>query len=313
MRTPDNWAVVLAGGDGTRLQAFTRQLSGDERPKQFCPLLGSRTLLSATRERLALIVKPGRLLCVVTRHHEQYYRDELRDLNTACLIEQPSNRGTTLAIAAAVARCEILASEPVLGIFPADHHYTNPGRLRRVVAAAYRMARFDHRRVFLVGALADRPETEYGWIEPAEPLAVPAQVALRRHRVRQVAGFVEKPVPELAVTLMSRSCLWNTFVLVGRSSAFRNLLNLAKPGLVDTVAELDSIPDRRAAAAAMAGLYATVPASDFSRDVLAARPDRLGVIDLVGSGWTDLGQETRVLEVMSSRKWASRPPVLAAS
>ena len=51
-----NWAVILAGGDGTRLQSMTRAITGDNRPKQFVPVIGRTTLLDQTRRRVALSI-----------------------------------------------------------------------------------------------------------------------------------------------------------------------------------------------------------------------------------------------------------------
>jgi len=48
----DHWAVILAGGEGTRLRSMTRTIAGDDRPKQFCPLVDERTLLEQTRQRI---------------------------------------------------------------------------------------------------------------------------------------------------------------------------------------------------------------------------------------------------------------------
>ena len=69
----DRWAVILAGGDGTRLQSLTRSISGDDRPKQFCPIIGGRTLLDQTSRRVALSVAPEQTLTVLTRTHERFY------------------------------------------------------------------------------------------------------------------------------------------------------------------------------------------------------------------------------------------------
>ena len=87
-------AVVLAGGDGTRLRSLTWQLAGDDRPKQFCHLLGAETLLAATRR----LVAPGSLFTVVTRKHERYYRPELADAAPGTVLVQPESRGTAPAI-----------------------------------------------------------------------------------------------------------------------------------------------------------------------------------------------------------------------
>src|SRR5689334_15212649 len=192
MLQPHNWAVILAGGNGSRLQDFTRQLAGDDRPKQFCRLLRSQTLLSATRERIAPTVAPEHTLYVVTVHHERYYRDEFHDVGAHQIIEQPFNRGTTIAVAAAVASARTLTGNAVLGFFPADHHYDDSLVLTRTLDAAYAAARNDKNRVFLLGAEADSPETEYGWIEPGRRLGAATRRA-DQIGAHAVTGFVEKP------------------------------------------------------------------------------------------------------------------------
>ena len=90
----DEWAVILAGGDGTRLKSLTRHIAGDERPKQFCSVLGGDTLLEETQDRAALEFAPKRTLYLVNRAHENFYRPLLINEPTENLIVQPSNRGT---------------------------------------------------------------------------------------------------------------------------------------------------------------------------------------------------------------------------
>src|SRR5262245_840244 len=90
----DRWAVILAGGDGTRLRSLTRSISGDERPKQFCRLFGGQTLLDQTRQRVSLSVELDKTLVVVTAGHEKFYQQ----LPDESLVIQPSNKGTAPAI-----------------------------------------------------------------------------------------------------------------------------------------------------------------------------------------------------------------------
>src|ERR1700723_634045 len=69
----DAGAIILAGGDGTRLLSLTRRISGLDLPKQFCAIIGRETLLEQTRRRVALSISPERTVTVVSRAHERYY------------------------------------------------------------------------------------------------------------------------------------------------------------------------------------------------------------------------------------------------
>jgi mannose-1-phosphate guanylyltransferase len=106
----NEWAVILAGGDGTRLKSLTRHIAGDERPKQFCSVLGRGTLLEETQDRAALEVTPERTLYVINRAHERFYRPVLKNQPTDNLVVQPGNRGTAPAILYSLLR--IAARDP---------------------------------------------------------------------------------------------------------------------------------------------------------------------------------------------------------
>jgi mannose-1-phosphate guanylyltransferase len=94
VRSRHRWAVVLAGGDGTRLRSLTLKIAGDSRPTQFCSIFGGESLLTQIRARLETIFHVDRQLFVVTRAHETYYREELRNVDDSRIIPQPLNRGT---------------------------------------------------------------------------------------------------------------------------------------------------------------------------------------------------------------------------
>jgi mannose-1-phosphate guanylyltransferase len=296
----------MAGGEGQRLQAFTQLIAGDGRPKQFCRLFGSRTLLHDTRARVCRNVEPWRTVYVVTRHHERFYRTELTDVPRAHVIEQPLNRGTAPAILYALRRVSLLGQDPVIGFFPADHYYRDAEGLRRAVEAAYAVAHALPERIVLLGARADRPETDYGWIEPGQRLEFWRAPAVARMTVRRVARFFEKPSGKQAADLFRKRCLWNTFVLVGKARAFLRMFELSAPDFVrsfDVLRQARTLADEVRLARRV---YESMPSLDFSRDVLSARPDQLAVVDLPVSGWTDLGEPSRVLDVLASRRGTGR-------
>src|ERR1700726_3318852 len=73
------WAVLLAGGDGVRLQDLTRRIAGDSRPKQFCRIIGEQSLFRQTRARLDPLFSSDRQIFVFYRAHERYYSHDLID------------------------------------------------------------------------------------------------------------------------------------------------------------------------------------------------------------------------------------------
>ena len=67
MERKHEWAVILAGGDGTRLKSLTRRITDDERPKQFCPVIGDMTLVEETQKRVAFELAKERTVFLVNR------------------------------------------------------------------------------------------------------------------------------------------------------------------------------------------------------------------------------------------------------
>jgi mannose-1-phosphate guanylyltransferase len=308
-----NWAAVMAGGDGRRLQAFTQLIAGDSRPKQFCRLFGGRSLLQDTRSRVCRNVEPWRTVYVVTRHHERFYRNELADVPRAHVIEQPENRGTAAAILYTLRRVSLLGPDPAIGFYPADHYFRDTERLRRAVDAAYAVAHAQPERIVLLGATAERPETDYGWIEPGPRLEFWRAPAAARTTVRKVARFVEKPSSRTATDLLRKQCLWNTFVMIGKVSAFATLFELTVPSFCEAFDAMKKARTLSEEIEIARVVYESIPTLDFSRDVVSPRAERLAVIDLPLAGWTDLGEPSRVLDVLADRRRPGSNLHLAAS
>jgi nucleotidyltransferase-like protein len=134
------WAVILAGGNGSRLRSLTRRVAGDERPKQFCSLCGEHTLLTQTRLRLSHAVAKERTLFSVVRVHERFYTHELADVRPSRLVVQSANKGTTLAIISSLYRLLELTGldeDPIVGFFPTDHYYADEERFVAAVDSAF--------------------------------------------------------------------------------------------------------------------------------------------------------------------------------
>jgi mannose-1-phosphate guanylyltransferase len=298
------WALVLAGGDGTRLRPLTRRIAGDGRPKQFCAVLGAETLLEQTLHRVGRAIAAQRTLVVVVRRHQRYYRPLLRGRAPESVVVQPENRGTTPAILYALHRLGATDLAGPVAIFPSDHYVSDDERFMAEVEHAFEVVTTRPDLLVLLGAAPEGPETQYGWIEPGDRLPGRWRGALAR-----VRRFWEKPSPEAARVLMGRGCLWNTFVMVGYPYTLSALIRRALPSLAEEFGELRSWIGTAWEAERLRRLYARLPQIDFSRHVLAAQPGNLAVLGLDGVGWTDLGDPDRVLATLT--RTGLQPPWLS--
>jgi len=299
------WGIILAGGDGTRLKALSRLVSGDNRPKQFCTLFGSRSLLARTRGRLEPAISPERMMYAVVRSHEPFYQPELADVDESRIVVQPSNRGTTAAIIYSLLRLTRLDKDPVVAFFPADHHFADETQFARAVDRAFEVVHKRPELLVLLGAKAENADVEFGWIEPGRLVDEDRKGSLSAFRVSR---FWEKPSVETARDLLSRGCLWNTFVIAGRARTFLDVLESAVPDALMSFQRVTGSRVRKEDKERVAELYETLPARDFSREVLTRYPERLAVLRMDDAGWGDLGTPEGVLAAMQKTAHLPHPP-----
>jgi mannose-1-phosphate guanylyltransferase len=279
--------VVLAGGDGIHLRDLTLRISGDARPKQFCRIVDGKSLLSQTRARLEPLFLSDRQVFIVSRTHERYYRENLASADDSCVIAQPLNRGTGVAIVLALLHIMQRDPDAVVGFFPCDHYYSDDDSFRLTIRSATACASQHPESIIIVGAEAEYAEIEYGWIEPG---VVVSQTAVGP--LSGVNRFWEKPAPDQARELLGNGCLWNSFVTLGRAATFLALLCSQVPEVVLSITRALAKSDLKRA-------YGPLPTVDFSRDILAAQAHRLLVLRDEDSGWADLGIPARVLDILT--------------
>lgn len=288
------WGVILAGGDGTRLQPLTRLACGDNRPKQFCPLLGGMTLLAHTRRRISRAVEPDRVLFLLTKKHEPFYREELKCVPEPQMIIQPCNQGTLPAILWSLVQIVRRDEHALVAFFPSDHHFANEDAFISTIERAFEFVEEKGDSVILLGAGAERPETEYGWIEPEC-----VQGARLQRDFAPVQRFWEKPPLETAKDLMARRCLWNTFVMIGSVGAFLEMIQKAVPALFETFTTAMASDTLESEEQRMQFVYDSLDPSDFSREVLALSTERLLVASCGEVGWSDLGEPRRFIAALT--------------
>jgi mannose-1-phosphate guanylyltransferase len=299
-------ALILAGGDGTRLMQLSRRITGNSVPKQFCPVLGADTLLDQTRHRVSLLVSPRHTTIVVTRTHKDHYGRLLDKVPRPNIVVQPCNRGTAPAVLYGLLSLAKSNPHAAVALFPSDHYVDNDRRFMTQVDLAFDAVDKVPRLIVLLGISPDRAESDYGWIQPGAPLSFGASIF-------GVTKFWEKPGPELARKLWRKGCLWNSFVLVGSLAALVELIARSLPKIGATF--FDAWPRLKGAqeGATAEEIYNDMARADFSADVLSRNTNRLAVQRVRDVYWNDLGEPARVYQTMARRQISPEWMMLKAS
>lgn len=270
------WAIVLAGGQGTRLASLTTH-EGVAVPKQFCTVNGSPTLLRLALRRAERVAGRGRVTMVVAPEHRQWWEEDLRRETRANVVVQPHNRGTAAGILLPLADVRGPDHDTTVFILPSDHWVADERVLNRELHRAARVIDEEPDTVALLGIEPDTPEPQYGWILPG-PSTAPG--------VFRVGAFVEKPAPQAALELLGAGAVWNSFLIAARARTLRALYEKLLPVLWRQMqAALDPGAD---------ATYAELPKHDFSRDLLEGAVPLLRLLRVPECGWTDLGTPERV-------------------
>ena len=294
------WALLLAGGEGRRLRPLTRLISGDARPKQFCPIFDGETLLDRTRRRADLLSRMDQQVVVVSRHHAPYWAALARDLAPDRLVVQPDDAGTAPGVLYPLLRVRELAGNVPVTVYPSDHYVSDEAAFVGSVAHAVEVVRDRRDLVVLMGVEAASPETEYGWIEAHEtPLPLPGEPAFPIRR------FWEKPSARLAERLFDRGALWNTFVMVGWVDAFLALAARTAPALLRALAPLRQVIGTEEESQTAEQVYRRLAAtpSGFSERILAPATEGLATVRVKGVEWSDWGHPERVVATMRRTGW----------
>ena len=294
------YAVILAGGGGTRLWPLSRPAC----PKPFLPLIGDRTLLQRTWDRIVpALVRPADVAVVTDRRYEALVREQLPELGAGMVLSEPVGRNTAAAVAYAAAALDRPDDEVML-VLPADHLVADEPGFRALLARAAALAPPPRTakagstpgRLVTLGIAPDGPETGYGYAVAGEPVAdVDGAVA--------VARFVEKPSEDAARALLAGTApvAWNAGIFLWRRDAIRAAFAASSPDiLADVEAGVAGGPE------ALASAYARVRATSIDYAVLEPAAAGGGVAMLRAAvGWSDLGSWTALREALADAEAAT--------
>src|SRR5579864_9139561 len=156
---PNYYGLILAGGRGTRFWPRSRR----RHAKQVLTILGQRSLIQSTVDRLTPLIPPKRLWVLTNEHLRDEIVRQLPDVPARQILAEPAQRNTAPAIGLAAHILHSLDRDAIMGVFPSDHVIAKPGRYRQQVRAAFRAVAKGNMAV--LGIAPRWAETGYGYIE----------------------------------------------------------------------------------------------------------------------------------------------------
>lgn len=275
------WAVVLAGGSGTRLWPLSRE----QFPKQFLAIDGPLSLLEDTLARIEAVIPRGRVLIVSNSEHAT--GSGYRILSAYQTVLEPVGRNTAPAVAVAGAWIRKRDPNAIMAVFPSDQVIKDRTAFVDALATAVSGARSS--RLVTFGIRPTRPETGYGYIKAAGPAS--------GLKIQDVERFVEKPDANTAETYVaSGQYYWNAGMFVWGVQTLAEELRRFTPEISDVTADIDSaLSDNQSLAVALGTHFHRMPSISVDYAVLE-KSDRVSVVpcDL---GWSDVGSWDAVFDL----------------
>ena len=296
---PRLYALVLSGGAGTRLWPRSRR----RKPKQFLDLIGERTLLQETVQRVAEVIPDERIFVVAPPEHRALIHEQLPELRTDHVVIEPYPRGNAAAIGLAMAALHAFDPEAIVAILPSDHVVTKTAAFRNVLLSATAAAEAGW--LVTLGVTPESADTGFGYIEAGERLDVGGPLPV--HKVKR---FIEKPKRDAAEKLVAAGGhFWNAGMFVWRVD---KILEAYREHLPKTAAALDALADAIGSPryeSVLAEVWEETDRTTIDYGI-AERAKNMAVVP-ADIGWQDVGNWSRLADIAAGAPVAAEDHIEA--
>jgi mannose-1-phosphate guanylyltransferase len=283
------YAVIMAGGGGTRLWPLSRR----DRPKQMLQLVDDWTLFQSAVYRLQGVFPPERIFVVTVESQAKELQSQRPEIPLENFLLEPLPRGTASVVGLAAVALQQIDSQAVMAVLTADHVITNQGKFQRLLLSAYQAAQAGY--LVTLGITPTHPATGYGYIQQGNLIG-----NFREMEVFSVSQFKEKPTETKARQMLdSGDHAWNSGMFVWQVNRIMAEFGRQMPDLdakLRAIADAWGSPDQ---STVIARVWPEIQPQTIDYGIME-KANNVAVIPAKELGWSDVGSWDALFDVIPS-------------
>jgi mannose-1-phosphate guanylyltransferase len=287
------YALIMAGGGGTRLWPMSRQ----DMPKQLLPLVEENSMFKTSVERLSPLFSPEQIYVVTGRKYLESLRSHAPQIPFENFIIEPYGKESGPAAALGITVIQKRDPQATIAILTADHHITKKDEFRNALAAGCQVAQNGY--IVTLGISPSYPATGFGYIHQGEVLEK-AGTFTAYHSL----GFTEKPNVVTATSfLASGDYTWNSGMFIWTAAQAMSEFQRQQPEMHAEFMELAKAVDTREFDARLEEIWEKI--TKISLDYAVMEGAEKIVVIPVDIGWNDVGSWSSMFEVLKLDKFGN--------
>ncbi|MEN8193320.1 MAG: sugar phosphate nucleotidyltransferase [Bacteroidota bacterium] len=288
------WGIILAGGDGVRLKNYLAREFHFSKPKQFCNIIGTRSLFKHTYDRASMIIPKNQIITVITDKQFGYIENEIDEFNLDLIVSQPSNKDTGPAMLLPIMKLYQNDPNSIIAFFPSDHFILEERTFLDHIEESIEFVSIHDDNIILLGIKPYCYTESYGYIVPGEVISHSGMRSINKVNI-----FLEKPNLASYKGQISNAFLWNSMVIVGKCKTFIKVIQRSLPNMFMLFKNLFKESERNNNYLSYMSLFNSIPKINFSKDILEKIVENLLVMNVEDVFWSDWGEEEKILYTLS--------------